>query len=266
MSNNWLDLEKKVVVVTGGCSGIGAAIVDNLHHNNANVVVVDRLPKPANASNDIDYFQADITDRFSVEKTVSAIKERCGRIDGWINNAGVNRARLLVDYYQKAPGFELSEEDFDFMVNVNQKGVYLCSQSVAKIMVLQSSGVIINITSEAGIEGSRGQSCYAATKAAVHAFTLSWAKELGKFNIRVIGVAPGINDPTPMGGSEHRAALAYTRGIQVDDIGENYSEKLPLGRPGKLDEIADLCSYLVSNHASYITGTTINITGGKSKG
>lgn len=266
MSAGWLDLNNNVVVVTGGCSGIGETLVGMLHRNNAHVVVVDRAAKPANAPDGVDYFQADITQRDSVEHTVAAIKKQCGRIDGWVNNAGVNRPRLLVDYYQTTAGFELSEEDYDFMVNINQKGVYLCAQSVARVMIAQQSGVIINIASEAGIEGSRGQSCYAATKAAVHAFTLSWAKELGKFNIRVVGVAPGINEPTPMGGIEYQTALAYTRGINISDIGDNYSEKLPLGRPGKLSEIADLCCFLVSSHASYITGTTINITGGKSKG
>lgn len=266
MKTSWLDLNGSVIVVTGGCSGIGEKIVETLHYNNAQVVVIDQSPAPANALPGVSYYRANITDAKSVQSTVDAIRQDCGRIDGWINNAGVNRPRLLVDYYRKAPGFELSEEDYDFMVNVNQKGVYLCSQSAARVMVEQASGVIVNIASEAGIEGSRGQSCYAATKAAVHAFTLSWAKELGKYNIRVVGVAPGINEQTPMGGIEYQTALAYTRGMEVGDIKGNYSEKLPLGRPGKLSEIADLCSFLVSNHASYITGTTINITGGKSKG
>ncbi|CAK8739755.1 hypothetical protein SODG_003295 [Sodalis praecaptivus] len=86
---------------------------------------------------------------------------------------------------------------------------------------------MVNILFEAGIEGSKGQSCYSATKAAVHGFTLSWAKELGAFGIRVVGVAPGINEPTPMGDAKHREALAYTRGMKFTNIDEDYSQKIP---------------------------------------
>lgn len=133
-------------------------------------------------------------------------------------------------------------------------------------MVKQKSGVIVNITSEAGMEGSKGQSIYAASKGALNSFTLSWAKELGQYNIRVVGVSPGINEPTPMGAGTHMDDLAYTRGVQKEQIGTDYAKVIPLGRKGKLDEIADLVTYLVSDHASYITGTTVNVTGGKSRG
>ncbi|HEY0208078.1 sorbitol-6-phosphate dehydrogenase subunit [Acerihabitans sp.] len=267
MENTWLDLQRKVVIVTGGNSGIGKKIVENLHGNRARVVVAD-ISQPAAAERlaDVDYITCDITRRGDVEHMVRNVAAKFTRIDGLINNAGVNRARLLVDYYQKEPGYELTDEDFDFMVGVNQKGLFVCSQEVARLMIKQRSGVIVNILSEAGLEGSKGQSCYAATKGAVQGFTLSWAKELGGFGIRVVGVAPGINERTPMGNDLHRKALAYTRGIDMAEIDGDYSQKLPLGRSGRLEEIADLVCYLVSDHSSYITGTTINITGGKSKG
>lgn len=181
-----------------------------------------------------------------------------------MNNAGVSRPRMLVDYYGDHPEYELTEEDFDFMTNVNQKGVFLCSQAVAKVMVKQKSGVILNMSSEAGLEGSKGQSCYSGNKAAVHAFTMAWAKELGAFNIRVVGLAPGINERTPMNSEENFKALAYTRGQDPTQVHSDYSGIIPLGRAGKMTEIADLISYLASDHASYISGTTINITGAKS--
>ncbi len=266
-NNQWLDLQGKVVIVTGGNSGIGKKIVENLRDNRAQVVVADiNQINAAERDAQVVYFTCDIASRQDVEAMVNSVWEKFGRIDGIINNAGVNRARLLVDYYQKEPGHELTDDDFDFMVKVNQKGVFVCAQTAARKMIEQKNGVIVNILSEAGIEGSRGQSCYAATKAAVQGFTLSWAKELGQFGIRVVGVAPGINEPTPMGNAQHRKELAYTRGIDSSDIDGDYSGKLPLGRCGRLEEIADLVSYLVSDHSSYITGTTINITGGKSKG
>lgn len=266
-SNKWIDLNQRVVIVTGGSSGIGAHIVSDLLENNARVIVADiQLPDVASRAAGVDYRLCDITDRTSFKKFVDDVYRQYQRIDGLVNNAGVNRARLLVDYYSETPQYELSDDDFDFMVRVNQKGPFICTQEVARIMIRQKQGAVVNILSEAGIEGSKGQSCYSATKAAVHGFTLSWAKELGAFGIRVVGVAPGINEPTPMGDAKHREALAYTRGMKATNIDEDYSQKIPLSRQGKLDEIANLVTWLVSDKSSYITGTTINITGGKSRG
>ena len=91
-------------------------------------------------------------------------------------------------------------------------------------------------------------------------------KELGAYNVRVVAVAPGINEPTPMGNPEHVKELAYTRGQEAGSVSTDYQKVIPLGRVGKLDEIADLVTYLLSDHASYITGTIMNITGGKSRG
>ena len=100
------------------------------------------------------------------------------------------------------------------MVSINQKGVFLCSQAVARHMIKQKNGVIVNMSSEAGMQGSKGQSCYSGTKGAVLSYTMSWAKELGPFNIRVVGVAPSINERTPMNDDAAFAALA----IQEDKI------------------------------------------------
>lgn len=213
-STQWISLNRKTIIVTGGSSGIGEKIAQGLMQNNAQVVVADlQIPAQEQRIDGVDYQLCDITDRDAVRGLMQGVIQRYGRIDGLVNNAAVNRARLLVDFYGKAPGYELSDEDFEFMVSINQKGTFICSQESARQMIRQKAGVIINILSEAGIEGSRGQSCYAATKAAVQGFTLSWAKELGAFGIRVVGVAPGINEPTPMGNMEHRKALAYTRGM-----------------------------------------------------
>lgn len=267
MNQKWLDLSEKVVIVTGGSMGIGEKMVRNLVANGAIVISADVVTNEAYEKTEhIKYIHCDISDKKSVEDMVSSVYKEFGKIDALINNAGVSRPRMLVDYYGEKPEYELSEEDFDFMVRINQKGVFLCSQAVARIMIKQNFGVIINMSSEAGIEGSKGQSCYSGTKAAVHAFSLSWAKELGKFNVRVVGVAPGINERTPMNDDAAFNALAYTRGQDPTNISTNYESVIPLGRPGKIEEIADLVSYLVSDHSSYITGTTINITGGKSKG
>ena len=129
-------------------------------------------------------------------------------------------------------------------------------------------GVLINMSSESGLEGSEGQSVYAATKAANQNVTRSWAKELGTRGVRVIGVAPGIMETTGMRSEAYEQSLAYTRGISVDELRSKYgsTSSIPLGRSGKLTEVADLVVFLASRRASYLHGTTVNISGGKSRG
>lgn len=264
MTAKWLDLSGKVAVVTGGSMGLGEKMVDNLAANGAKVISLDVAKTDAHKDKDnIENMQCDVSKKSSIEKVVKEIEDKYGKIDVLVNNAGVSRPRMLVDYYGEKPEYELSEEDFDFMTSVNQKGVVFCSQAVARVMVKQKSGVIINMSSEAGLEGSKGQSCYSGNKAAVAVYTKAWAKELGQFNIRVIAVAPGINERTPMNNDEAFRALAYTRGMDPNNVSDDYKAVIPMGRPGKIEEIADLISYLASEHASYISGTTINITGAK---
>ena len=120
------------------------------------------------------------------------------------------------------------------------------------------------MASESGMEGSEGQSVYAATKAAAYNLTRSWAKELGKHNIRVVGVAPGIVEATALRSEEYERALAYTRGITIEKLREGYKKvSIPLGRSGKLAEIANTVCFLSSERAGYIHGSVINVSGGK---
>ena len=144
------------------------------------------------------------------------------------------------------------------------------TQAVSRVLFEKKEGTIINLSSCAGLMGSKGHSCYSATKAAIHAFTLSWAKELGPFGIRVVGIAPDILDRTPANNDEKYRAQAYGRGWDVNTDPEkffqNYKTSIPLGRPGHLNEVADLVCFLISERASYITGVTIPVSGGKSKG
>lgn len=267
MNKEWIDLKGKVVIVTGGSMGIGSHIVEDLLKNGAKVVIAD-LTENERFQDDpnVLFVKCNVTEQAEVEEMVAEAVRRFGKLDGIVNNAGVNRPRMLVDYYKHDPKHENSEEDFNFMMNVNVKGVMLCAQAAAKVMIRQKSGVILNVSSEAGMEGSKGQNIYSATKGAVNSFTLSWAKELGPYNIRVVAVAPGINEPTPMGNPEHVAELAYTRGQGAETVSTDYQKVIPLGRVGRLDEIADLITYLLSDYASYITGTVLNVTGGKSRG
>lgn len=267
MNADWLDLEGKVIIVTGGSSGIGASIVEALSQAKAVVINADIHPNK-DVGKEALFIKADVANREDVLSLVQHVIEKYKVINGLVNNAGINIPRLLVDKGNCASNYELDEAIFDKMINVNQKGVFLLSQAVGKEMAKQNNGVIINMSSECGLEGSEGQSCYAATKAAINGFTRSWAKELGRHGIRVVGVAPGIMEETGLRTIEYETALAYTRGITVEALREGYfkTSTIPLQRSGKLSEVADCVAYLLSNKASYITGVTINVAGGKTRG
>ena len=267
--SNWLNLEKKTVIITGGASGIGYATVEEFLRDGANVVVCDinaNAPEfPEAKEGQLLYVQTDVTSRESVCNMIAKTLETFGTIDVLVNNAGINIPRLLVD---EAGQYELDEAVWDKVMNVNVKGLFYCTQEAARVMVKNGSGVIVNMSSECGLEGSEGQSVYAATKGAVNALTRSWAKELGKKGIRVVGIAPGILEATGLRTLSYETALAYTRGITVDQLRAGYSKTgtTPLGRSGKLSEVASTVAFMASEQASYIHGVTLNVAGGKTRG
>lgn len=264
---DWLNLTGKTIIVTGGSSGIGKSIVENLLNQGVNVANFDVSESELQHKN-LFFVKADITIREKVVDGVATVVNKFGTIDGLINNAGINIPRLLVDKDNPHSKYELSEEVFDKIVSINQKGLFLMTQTVARYLVKKKSGVIINMSSESGLEGSEGQSAYAATKAAVNSYTRSWSKELGKSNVRVVGIAPGIMEETGLRTLAYEESLAYTRGITVDKLREGYSKTstIPLGRSGRLAEVADLVCYYLSERSSYITGVTTNVAGGKTRG
>ncbi|HDS3721431.1 SDR family oxidoreductase [Staphylococcus chromogenes] len=262
---NWLGLKDKVAIVTGGSSGIGAQIVNSLLDQGAMVYNVDLHGNDLEREN---YYslETNVANVTEVQQAVNAVLKEQNKIDILVNNAGINLPRLLVDVKGEKPEYQMATKDLDLMFDVNLKGPVYLSQEVGKHFAEQKSGVIVNVASEAGQEGSEGQSIYAATKAALIGFTRSWAKELGKHNIRVVAIAPGILEETGLRTPAYEEALAYTRNTTVDKLNGDYSKSIPIGRVGELKEVADLVCYLSSERSSYITGTTINITGGKSRG
>lgn len=267
MNSSWLNLNDKVIVVTGGSSGIGEAIVKELLNQGAYVYNADLNPG-IEKNKKLKFIRTDVTNAHDIDKLIQMICHAHNRIDGLVNNAGINLPRLLVDDRKSESQYELSIDDYQKMFDVNVKSVFLMSQAIARIMVSQKQGVIVNMSSEAGLEGSRGQSIYSATKGAINGLTRSWAKELGEFNVRVVGVAPGILEKTGLRTSSYEEALAYTRHKTVADVRRGYksSNTTPLGRSGHLTEVADLVVYFLSERASYITGVTTNVSGGKSRG
>ena len=239
---SWLNLEGKTVVVTGGASGIGAAVVDEFLNQGCNVVVSDLTEKESD-NDKLLYVKCDVTNRSDVKEVVAKTVEKFGK-------------------------YEFSDEVYDKIMDINVKGLFIFSQEVGRILVAKGSGVIVNMSSESGLEGSEGQSIYAASKNAVNSLTRSWAKELGKLGVRVVGVAPGILEATGLRTLAYEEALAYTRGVTVEQIRAGYTstKTTPLGRDGKLSEVADLVAYIASDRASYVHGVTYNVAGGKTRG
>ncbi len=270
---SWLNLEGKVAIVTGGAAGIGRACCEGLAEVGVSTVIADvDGPSAEKTAADIKKrfggkhisTTTDVTNKNSVEAMVTTALDTFSKIDILVNNAGILIPRLLVDPAGKE---ELTEPILDKMIAINQKGYFLCAQAVARVMIASGkNGVIINMTSESGLEGSEGQSVYAATKGAIYSMTRSWAKELGRHNIRVIGLAPGIVEATALRSDEYERAVAYTRGITVEQFRQKYEQvSIPLGRSGKLSEVANTVCFLASDRAGYIHGTVINVSGGKSR-
>ena len=272
---SWTNLEGKVVIITGGAAGIGLAVAKGFVEVGAKVMLADFAEEAgqkavaeigSSGSGEASFAKCDVTSKHDVDAVVSQTVEKWGGVDVLVNNAGINIPRLLVDPAGKE---ELTEEVWDKVFAVNVKGQFLFAQAAARQMLSSGrGGVLINMSSESGMEGSEGQSVYAATKAANHNLTRSWAKELGTKGVRVIGVAPGIMETTGMRSLAYEESLAYTRGISVEELRNKYGSvsSIPLGRSGKLSEVADLVVYLASERASYLHGTTVNISGGKSRG
>ena len=267
MTENWLNLEGNVVIVTGGSSGIGESIVKELLELGVYTVNADIHPGKTEHENLL-YIKTDVSSKADIDNLIKKVMEKYGKIDGLVNNAGINIPKLLVDAKDTGSKYMADETAFDKMTSINQRGLFLISQAAGKVFVDQKHGVIVNMSSESGLEGSEGQSIYAATKNAVNSFTRSWAKELGKHHVRVVGVAPGILEATGLRTLAYEESLAYTRGITVEQLRAGYTntKTTPLGRDGKLTEVADMVMFLSSHRASYVHGVTFNVAGGKTRG
>ena len=237
------ELEGAVVLVTGGTRGIGRAIAESFKKAGATVYITGTNREKTEAVAQeigVNGVKMDVTDREEVKRVVDEIVEKEGKIDVLINNAGITRDTLFL---------RMKDEDWDAVINTNLNGVYNVTRAVVPVMVKKRKGVIINISSVVGFTGNVGQVNYSATKSALIGFTKSLAKELGGRNIRVVAVAPGY------------ITTDMTKAIP-EKIKEELIKSIPLRREGEPKEIAEVCLFLASNMASYITGTTIHVNGG----
>ncbi|MBU7460997.1 MULTISPECIES: SDR family oxidoreductase [Lactiplantibacillus] len=266
-TEDWLGLKDRVIIVTGGSSGIGNAIVESLLNAGAKVVDADLHPSKIQDEN-LAFVQTDVTSKDAVDNMVSESIKNFGTVDGVVNNAGINIPRILVDPTDPDGKYVINESNYEKMFDVNVKSVFLVSSAVAKVLVNKKHGVIVNMSSESGLEGSQGASMYSGTKGAINGFTRAWSKELGQYNVRVVGVAPGVLEATALRTLSYEEGLAYSRHETIEELRAGYAKTstIPLGRSGKLSEVANLVTYFLSDRSSYMTGQTVNVSGGKSRG
>ena len=231
-----LNLKNKIVIVTGGAAGIGRATAERFEAEGAKVVVWD-LP------------QVDVTKRDVVEKAVDDVVKQHGRVDVLVNNAGILRDAQLVKWKDGAVTATMEDSAFDAVVNVNLRGVFLCTRAVVPHMIKSGGGVILNASSVVGLYGNFGQTNYAATKAGVISFTQTWSRELGRYGIRVNAVAPGF------------IATDMVKAMPPKVL-EQMASKTPLGRMGEPSDIANAYAWLASDAAKFVSGTVLSVDGG----
>jgi 3-oxoacyl-[acyl-carrier protein] reductase len=241
-------LAGRVAVITGGSRGIGAASAALLAEDGAAVVVsgrdadrLDRAVKEMTASgNTVVGVVADAASREDAERLVETARQRFGRLDVLINNAGITRDTLLV---------RMKDEDWDRVLEINLRGAFLMTRAATKLMMRQKSGRIINIASTAGVMGNAGQTNYSAAKAGLIGFTKAAARELAHWSIQVNAVAPGLID------TDMTAAVPET-------ARQALLAQIPLGRSGTAREVAEVIRFLAGDGSAYITGQVLHVNGG----
>jgi 3-oxoacyl-[acyl-carrier protein] reductase len=231
-----LNLKDKVVIVTGGAAGIGRATVQAFEREGARVVSWD-IP------------EVDVTKPDVVEAAVKDVIAKHGRIDVLVNNAGILRDAQLVKWKDGQMLGSMDDATFDAVINVNLKGVFICARAVVPHMIRGGGGSILNASSVVGIYGNFGQTNYAATKAGVISFTKTWARELGRYKIRVNCVAPGFI-ATDMVKQMPQRVLDTMEG------------RTPLGTLGEPADIANAYVWLASDAAKFVHGAVLSVDGG----
>ena len=241
-------LKDKVAVITGGARGIGFAIAQKFAGEGSNIAICDvneesldkASQKLQQSGSQVITGKVDVTKFDEVQTFIQKILDKFGRIDILINNAGITRDSLVV---------RMGEADWDAVLDVNLKGAFNCTKAVAKPMMKQRGGRIINIASIIGITGNAGQANYAASKGGIIAFTKSVAKELASRNINVNAIAPGF--------IETDMTLKLS-----EEIKNSILKLIPLGKLGQTGDVADSALFLVSDNSAYITGQVIQVDGG----
>lgn len=247
-------MQGKVALITGGAAGIGKATAQRFAEEGATVVICDLNAAvgeqtAAELGPNARFYPVDVTDRQAVQAWVNDVQARYGRIDVLINNAGIVRDHQLVRVKEGEPLRMMSEADFDLVIAVNLKGVFNCTQAVAPTMIEQGSGSIVSASSVVGLDGNFGQTNYVATKAGVIGMTKVWARELGRYGIRVNAIAPGFI------GTDILASMP-------EKVLAGLAAHTPLRRMGEPREVANAYLFLASDEASFVSGAVLRVDGG----
>ncbi|NOY52179.1 MAG: 3-oxoacyl-[acyl-carrier-protein] reductase [Deltaproteobacteria bacterium] len=243
-----MSLQGKVALVTGSAQGIGKSIAQALSRDGADCIISDvNLEMAEKTAEEIRAvgrkaiaLQANVADAEEVSEMIRKGIDEFGKIDILVNNAGITRDGLLM---------RMKEEDWDLVLSINLKGSFLCSKAVARPMMKQRSGRIINIASIVGAMGNAGQANYVASKAGVIGLTKTVARELASRGITCNAVAPGFID------------TAMTQSL-AGDVKENLYAQIPMGKLGSPEDVASAVRFLASDEAAYITGQVIHVNGG----
>jgi len=250
-------LRDKVVIVTGAASGIGRATSLRFAREGCRVAGFDvdtargqGLVEAIQAAGGQGLFeQVDVAETASVEAGVKAVADRWGRVDVLVNNAGILRDAQLVKWKDGAAAARMSDEAWEAVIGVNLRGVFHCTRAVVPHMIRGGGGAILSASSVVGLYGNFGQTNYVATKAGVIGMTRTWARELGRYKIRVNAVAPGY------------VATDILKAMP-QKILDSMVEHTPLGRIGEPDDIANAYAWLASDQASFVTGHCLSVDGG----
>ena len=243
-------LKDKVAIVTGGSRGIGQAVSELFAKEGATVIIVDLLPQGEYVAKEINanggkaaFHSTSVTDKSAIESLFEKVNSEHRKIDILINNAGITRDRTLE---------KMSEDEWDAVIDVNLKGVFICTQAVAPYMKANTYGRIVSAASNVGLRGNFGQTNYAATKAGVIAMSKTWTMELGKYGITANAIAPGftMTDMVKKIPEEHFAAIKAS---------------IPLKTVAQPIDIAYGYLYLASDEARFVSGICLTIDGGTSR-
>lgn len=246
-----LRLYQKVAIITGAANGIGFATAEKFIHEGAITIICDinadqvnqavtKLQASTPNKDQVAGYVMNVTDRAGIDEVVKSVIEKYGRIDVLINNAGITKDARLIN---------MTEEQFDAVIDVNLKGVFNCTQAVVPHMLKAGKGSIVSASSVVGLYGNFGQTNYAATKFGVVGLTMTWARELGPKGIRVNAVCPGFVET---------GILAS----MPEDVLKGMKDRSWLRRLGKPEEMANVYAFLASDESSFINGIALEASGG----
>lgn len=243
--------QARAAIVTGGAAGVGQAIVRKLASEGIGVAIADRdlegahrlAAEIAASGGEAVALHTDVSDAASLDAMLARTLDRFGRVDYLVNNAGM--------LGPIKPLWECTDEEVGRVYGLNVRAVFACTRTVVRSMMERRSGAIVTLASVAGKDGPKNMSIYASSKAAVIGFTKSWAKELAPYGVRVNCVSPSLVEATGMKGE-------MPSWFTEDSIG-----RIPMGRPARADEVANVVHFLLGDEASFVTGACYDVSGGR---